>query len=100
MEMDYGNPMEMEMDYGNPLYLEDKQLHLAADGDGLWKSYLLGRQTITPCRSRLLHGSPKAHYQKSISVTILTSTAWGTLGLFGVSFNVANFTRPLLTSQF
>jgi len=27
--------------------------------------------------------SPKAHCQKSISVTIFTSTAWRTLGLFG-----------------
>jgi len=32
---------------------------------------------------RLFHGSPKAHCQKSISVTILTSTAWRTVGLFG-----------------
>jgi len=32
---------------------------------------------------RLFHGSPKAHCQKSTSVTILTSTAWRTLGLFG-----------------
>ena len=34
---------------------------------------------------RLLPGSPKAHCQKSISasVTILTSTAWRTPGLFG-----------------
>ena len=32
---------------------------------------------------RSFHGSPKAHCQKSISVTILTSTAWRTLGLFG-----------------
>jgi len=31
---------------------------------------------------RLFHGSPKAHCQKSISVTILTGTAWRTLGLF------------------
>ena len=30
---------------------------------------------------RLFHGSPKAHCQKSISVTFLTSTAWRTLGL-------------------
>jgi len=29
---------------------------------------------------RLFHGSPKAHCQKSISVTILTSTVWRTLG--------------------
>ena len=33
---------------------------------------------------RLFHGSPKAHCQKSISVTILTCTAWRTVGLFGV----------------
>ena len=32
---------------------------------------------------RSFHGSPKAHSQKSVSVTILTSTAWRTLGLFG-----------------
>jgi len=32
---------------------------------------------------RLFHGSPKAHCQKSILVTILTSTAWRTPGLFG-----------------
>ena len=32
---------------------------------------------------RLFHGSPKAHCQNNISVTILTSTAWRTLGLFG-----------------
>jgi len=32
---------------------------------------------------QLFNGSPKAHCQKSISVTILTSTAWRTLGLFG-----------------
>jgi len=32
---------------------------------------------------RLFHGSPKAHCQKSISVTILMSTAWRTSGLFG-----------------
>ena len=32
---------------------------------------------------RLFHGSPKAHCQQSISVTILTSTAWRALGLFG-----------------
>jgi len=33
----------------------------------------------------LFHGSPKAHCPKSIAVTILTSTAWRTLGLFGAS---------------
>jgi len=33
---------------------------------------------------RLFHGSPKAHCQKSISVTILRTTAWRTLGLFDV----------------
>jgi len=33
---------------------------------------------------RLFHGSPKAHCQKSISVTNLTSTAWRTPSLFGV----------------
>jgi len=31
----------------------------------------------------LFHSPPKAHCQKSISVTILTSTAWRTLGLLG-----------------
>jgi len=35
-------------------------------------------------RGQLFHGSPKAHYQKSISVTILTITTWRTLGLCGV----------------
>jgi hypothetical protein len=33
---------------------------------------------------RLFNGSTKAHCQKSISVTILTSTAWRTPGLLGV----------------
>jgi len=32
---------------------------------------------------RLFHGSTKAHCQTSISATILTSTAWRTLGLLG-----------------
>ena len=32
---------------------------------------------------RLFHGSPKSHCQKSISVTILTSTASRTLRLLG-----------------
>jgi len=32
---------------------------------------------------RLFHSSPKAHCQKNISVTILTKTAWRTLGLLG-----------------
>ena len=31
---------------------------------------------------RLFHGSPEANCQKNISITILTSTAWRTLGLF------------------
>jgi len=33
--------------------------------------------------TRLFHGSPKAHCQKSNSVTILTSTTWRALGVFG-----------------
>jgi len=32
---------------------------------------------------QLFHGSPRAHCQESILVTILTSTAWRTLCLFG-----------------
>jgi len=33
---------------------------------------------------RFFYGLPKAHCQKSISISILTSTAWRTLGFFGV----------------
>ena len=35
------------------------------------------------CQDGCLMVSPKVHCQTSISVTILTSTAWRTLGLFG-----------------
>ena len=46
-------------------------------------SFFLVRWSVICSQDCCFMASPKAHCQKSISVTIFTSTAWRTLGLFG-----------------
>jgi len=43
----------------------------------------LVRWSVICCQDGCFMASPKVHGQKSISVTILTSTAWRIIGLFG-----------------